>query len=887
MNKMTLFNLVIRTILLLVFCGAGLSQAATITVGTNSASPGSLNVIIPVSLAPGVGENVSGLNLDIGYDTSKLTFKEVTTGQASTAAGKTVSSSTPQSGTIRIVVFGLNQTNIAAGVIANISFDIQAAASSGVVALPVSTAIAAAPGATSVSLSGVAGSMTITEAANNPPVLTSIGNKTVVENAVLSFMVSGTDADGDPLTYTTSALPAGAAFNAAARVFSWTPSYAQAGSYSVTFSVSDGKGGIDSETFNINVSNTNRIPVLTAIGNKTVAGNYTLSFVVSGKDEDEDLLTYTTSALPTGATFNAVSRTFSWTPASSQIGSYNVTFTVSDGNGGADTAEITITVGDINQTSVLGTIGNKSVNEGAWLHFEISATDADGDTVTYTIADLPAGASFAGQTFSWSPTHDQAGTYYITFSATDGISGTASETIMVTVIKADETKPTVTGVTFSDPDPVKAQDNFQIKIQYSESMNTGIEPRVTLDTTGSADPVVGTEGSWTSTVYANDTYTTSLIILNSQMEGMITVNISTAEDLAGNEMVQDTSQRFTLDTTLPQGRVQISPSPVIKTKEYLVTLQVTELNGLANMPKLYWQAGGKDKEEIILYVSGNTYQGHLWVESTTPQGEAQFLWAAEDVAGNKNTQLASGGIFTIDTTIFAEQGGISANKDGASVQINPGTLFEDDNIKISPLTMNITTDFILDQTVKPIEGSIRDFILNKQTITLKGEVTISLPYTDSDQDGIVDGTNIAEKDLRMFSFDQKDQRWQLLSQSLAHPEENIVTAQSRQLGRVCIMSYIPPQWGDIKIYPNPCKPGQKVKINNLPLSQNIMIIIYDIAGDKIRELKEGAEIEIGPGSETAIWDTRNEQGEDVASGIYLYLIKSEQSKKSGKIAVVR
>lgn len=156
------FELIIVVTLFLVFC-AGLSHAATITVGTDSASPGAQNVILPVNLVSGTGEDVSGLNMDIGYDTSKVTFKGVTTGQAALDAGKTVSSSSPQSGTIRIIVFGLNQTRIADGIIANISFDIQSGIS-GAITLTVSKAAASAPDATSVPLSTVAGSITISSA---------------------------------------------------------------------------------------------------------------------------------------------------------------------------------------------------------------------------------------------------------------------------------------------------------------------------------------------------------------------------------------------------------------------------------------------------------------------------------------------------------------------------------------------------------------------------------------------------------------------------------------------------------------------------------------------------------------------------------------------------
>lgn len=61
-------------------------------------------------------------------------------------------------------------------------------------------------------------------------------------------------------------------------------------------------------------------------------------------------------------------------------------------------------------------------NEGSPLTFTVAATDPDGDALTYSAADLPAGAAFdpATQQFTWTPDASQAGTYPVTFTAKDG-----------------------------------------------------------------------------------------------------------------------------------------------------------------------------------------------------------------------------------------------------------------------------------------------------------------------------------------------------------------------------------------------------------------------------------------------------------------------------------
>jgi M6 family metalloprotease-like protein len=54
-------------------------------------------------------------------------------------------------------------------------------------------------------------------------------------------------------------------------------------------------------------------------------------FYITGQDPEQDLLTYSTSSLPLGATFNASTGMFTWIPGQGQAGVYNIIFTVSDG----------------------------------------------------------------------------------------------------------------------------------------------------------------------------------------------------------------------------------------------------------------------------------------------------------------------------------------------------------------------------------------------------------------------------------------------------------------------------------------------------------------------------------------------------------------------------
>ena len=81
---------------------------------------------------------------------------------------------------------------------------------------------------------------------------------------------------------------------------------------------------------------------------------------------------------------------------------------------------------------ILDPIGNKSVGEDELLTFTATATDPEDDPITYSVQNLPAGATFTSQAFSWTPTHSDAGEHQVTFVASDG-QFQDSETITITV----------------------------------------------------------------------------------------------------------------------------------------------------------------------------------------------------------------------------------------------------------------------------------------------------------------------------------------------------------------------------------------------------------------------------------------------------------------------
>jgi len=111
-------------------------------------------------------------------------------------------------------------------------------------------------------------------------------------------------------------------------------------------------------------------------------------------------------------------------------------------------------------------------------------------------------------------------------------------------------------------------------------------------------------------------------------------------------------------------------------------------------------------------------------------------------------------------------------------------------------------------------------------------------------------------------------------------DQNIVTVQEK---------YGLQTLGEVFSYPNPCYPeqGQMIKITNLPWNIE-KVYVYTIAGELVRSLERGDEIEERLHYFEAVWDCRNENGQEVARGIYIYLaVTNEGEQKAGKIAIVK
>jgi len=282
---------------------------------------------------------------------------------------------------------------------------------------------------------------------NDTPVAQA-GTASGSEDHAITGQLAATDVDGDTLTY--SLADKGDPAHGSVTInpdgsYSYTPTADYNGSDSFTYKVDDGHGGTATATITLTVNPQNDAPVAQA---GTGSGNedHAITGQLVATDVDGDTLTYSLADKGDpahGAVTINPDGSYSYTPATDYNGSDSFTYKVDDGHGGTATATVALTVAPQNDAPVAQT-GTGSGSEDHAITGQLVATDVDGDTLTYSLADKgdPAHGAVTinpDGTYSYTPAADYNGADSFTYQVDDGKGGTATATVSLTMNPQNDT----------------------------------------------------------------------------------------------------------------------------------------------------------------------------------------------------------------------------------------------------------------------------------------------------------------------------------------------------------------------------------------------------------------------------------------------------------------
>ncbi|HJH32588.1 MAG TPA: PGF-pre-PGF domain-containing protein [Methanosarcinaceae archaeon] len=595
-------------------------------------------------------------------------------------------------------------------------------------------------------------------AVNDAPILGSIGSKSVDENSTLTFTLASSDGDGDSLTYSAIDLPTGASLDGSSGIFTWAPTYEQAGTYPVQFIVTDGTLN-DSETVTITVNNINRAPILNSISTVTISETETATIELVASDPDGDSLTYSTNA-----TFGFLTgNTFTWTSGFNNDGIYYLEFTVND-TFLTDTKIGIIIVGNADHAPVLDSIEPKSVDENTVLTFTLTASDPDNDDLAYSSVDLPEGASLDSSSglFTWTPTYEQSGIYQVDF-VVKGLILTDNKTAIITVnninrapVANDDTSTTLedtsVDITLSATDMdgdsltytivdepahgtvtldgtiniaaytptanYNGADSFTFKAT-DDTVESNVATLTILVSAVNDAPVLNT----ISDVTINETETATIELVASDPDGDNSLTFSNSIHMPVTATFNETTKIFTWVTTYDTVKYKNS-------KTFTGKITVTDSGGLSDNQTVNITVINKNRAPELLPISNITIsEGGTFTlyPKARDIDKDQLTFVYQDVhssfvGGDGTWRVSTSGIYNLNVSVV-DSGGLYDNQSVTIYVLGmPPKLF----------VVNPVDNAELNSRNLKVSGMVHDVNLGSLTLLINGTLSIDLIDNVSD-----------------------------------------------------------------------------------------------------------------------------------------------------------
>ena len=276
----------------------------------------------------------------------------------------------------------------------------------------------------------------------NPIAVNDLASTEEDSPVTINVLINDSDSDGDSLSVTDLISTQGSALINADYSITFIPSNNFYGTASITYTLSDGQGGLSTATVSVNVNAVNDSPV----GNNNYANTLedtpvSINVLANDTDVDGDSLDILGASAVNGAVSISENNILTFTPTTNFSGTELITYNIDDGQGASAEATVTVKVNAVNDEPLASNDTAETVEDSS-VTINVLANDSDveGDDLTVTTATVNVGTVTINQesTVTFSPDTNFNGTTTITYTISDGQGGTAIATALVNITAAND-----------------------------------------------------------------------------------------------------------------------------------------------------------------------------------------------------------------------------------------------------------------------------------------------------------------------------------------------------------------------------------------------------------------------------------------------------------------
>jgi RHS repeat-associated protein len=230
---------------------------------------------------------------------------------------------------------------------------------------------------------------------------------------------------------------------------SWPVSSLLPGNYPVLISATDAEGLCDTQSYSLTITEVNNLPTFISIPPSAATQGSLYSYQAQAQDPDMDPLSYSLAFGPEGMSVS-LSGLVQWTPTSSQVGVKSAVISVSDGIHSV-IQQFSVNVANVNDGPIFVSTPLLSATIGASYYYQVRATDADNDPLTYSLLFAPEEMTISSSgLIEWPDNGSRQDNAYVAIQIRDPFNATAMQAWNIRIV-ADTVLPVVSILLSANP----------------------------------------------------------------------------------------------------------------------------------------------------------------------------------------------------------------------------------------------------------------------------------------------------------------------------------------------------------------------------------------------------------------------------------------------------